>query len=114
MQDSSMQRQWQSSHIGGANAAYVDELYESYLTDPNSVPEDWRVYFEKLPSVDTAVESDVPHAAVREYFLLQAKNRSRVQKFGAGAVSTEHERRQVRVLHLIAAYRNREIGRAHV
>ena len=107
MQDSSMQRQWQSSHIGGANAAYVDELYESYLTDPNSVPEDWRVYFEKLPSVDTAVESDVPHAAVREYFLLQAKNRSRVQKFGAGAVSTEHERRQVRVLHLIAAYRNR-------
>ena len=28
MQDSSMQRQWQSSHIGGANAAYVDELYE--------------------------------------------------------------------------------------
>ena len=69
MQDSSMQRQWQSSHIGGANAAYVDELYESYLTDPNSVPEDWRVYFEKLPSVDAAVESDVPHAAVREYFL---------------------------------------------
>src|SRR5699024_11821241 len=34
-------------------------------------------------------------------------NRSRVQKFGASAVSTEHERRQVRVLHLIAAYRNR-------
>src|SRR5690606_17451706 len=31
----------------------------------------------------------------------------RVQKMGAGAVSSEHERRQVRVLHLIAAYRNR-------
>ncbi|ASK34034.1 2-oxoglutarate dehydrogenase E1 component [Alcanivorax sp. N3-2A] len=107
MQDSSMYRQWQSSHIGGANAAYVDELYESYLIDPNSVPEDWRVYFEKLPSVDGAVESDVPHSAVREHFLLEAKNRSRVRKFGAGAVSSEHERRQVRVLHLIAAYRNR-------
>lgn len=107
MQDSSMQRQWQSSHIGGANAAYVDELYESYLIDPNSVPEDWRSYFEKLPSVNSAAESEVPHSAIREYFLLQAKNRSRVQKFGAGAVSTEHERRQVRVLHLIAAYRNR-------
>jgi 2-oxoglutarate dehydrogenase E1 component len=102
-----MYRQRQSSHIGGANAAYVDELYESYLTDPNSVPEDWRAYFEKLPSVDGAVESDVPHSAVREHFLLEAKNRSRVRKFGAGAVSSEHERRQVRVLHLIAAYRNR-------
>ncbi|MDF1821268.1 MAG: 2-oxoglutarate dehydrogenase E1 component [Alcanivoracaceae bacterium] len=107
MQDSSMHRQWRSSHIGGANAAYVDELYESWLTDPNSVPEDWRAYFEKLPPLETAVESDVPHSAIREYFLLQAKNRSRVQRLGAGAVSTEHERRQVRVLHLIAAYRNR-------
>ena len=107
MQDSSMFRQRRSSHIGGVNAAYVDELYESWLTDPNSVPEDWRAYFEKLPTVDSAVESDVPHSAIREYFLLQAKNRSRVQKFGASAVSTEHERRQVRVLHLIAAYRNR-------
>lgn len=68
MQDSSMQRQWQSSHLGGANMAYVDELYESYLTDPNSVPEDWRAYFEKLPSVNGAVESDVPHGPVREYF----------------------------------------------
>ena len=56
MQDSSMYRQWQSSHIGGSNAAYVDELYESYLTDPNSVPEDWRAYFEKLPS-NGAVEA---------------------------------------------------------
>ncbi len=107
MQDSSMYRQWQSSHIGGANAGYVDELYESYLTDPNSVPEDWRAYFEKLPSVEGTMGSDVPHSAVREYFLLEAKNRSRVQKMGASAVSSEHERRQVRVLHLISAYRNR-------
>jgi 2-oxoglutarate dehydrogenase E1 component len=107
MQDSSMYRQWGSSHISGANAAWVDDLYEDWLTDPNSVPEDWRAYFEKLPAVDGAVESDVPHSTVRDYFLLQAKNRSRVQKFGAAAVSSEHERRQVRVLHLIAAYRNR-------
>jgi 2-oxoglutarate dehydrogenase E1 component len=107
MQDSSMYRDWNSSHLGGANSAYVDELYEDWLTDPNAVPQDWRAYFEKLPSLETAIESDVPHSAVKEYFLLQAKNRSRVQKFGAGSVSTEHERRQVRVLHLIAAYRNR-------
>src|SRR5699024_2650441 len=107
MQDSSMQQQWTSSHLGGNNAAYVDELYESYLADPNSIPEDWRVYFDKLPSVEGTVEAEMSHKAVREHFLLEAKNRSRVQKMGAGAVSTEHERRQVRVLHLIAAYRNR-------
>ena len=107
MQQGSMHRQWATSHLGGVNSAYVDELYEDYLTDPNSVPEDWRAFFEKLPAADTSVEADMPHSTVREYFLLQAKNRARVQKFGPGAVSTEHERRQVRVLHLIAAYRNR-------
>jgi len=107
MQDSSMYRDWNSSHLGGANSAYVDELYEDWLTDPNSVPQDWRAFFEKLPANDATVESDIPHTAVREYFLLQAKNKSRVEKFGASAVSSEHERRQVRVLHLIAAYRNR-------
>lgn len=107
MRDSSMYRQWASSHIAGVNAAYVDELYEAWLTEPNSVPEDWRNYFEKLPAQNDQVEADVPHKAVREYFILQAKNRSRVQKFGPSAVSNEHERRQVRVLHLIAAYRNR-------
>src|SRR5699024_4946437 len=96
-----------SSHLGGNNSAYVDELYESYLADPNSIPEDWRAYFDKLPSVEGNIESDTSHKAIREHFLLEAKNRSRVQKFGASAVSTEHERRQVRVLHLIAAYRNR-------
>lgn len=107
MQDSSMRQQLASSHLGGNNSAYVDELYESYLADPNSIPEDWRAYFDKLPSVEGNIESDTSHKAIREHFLLEAKNRSRVQKFGASAVSTEHERRQVRVLHLIAAYRNR-------
>ena len=91
MQDSSMYRQWQSSHIGGSNAAYVDELYESYLTDPNSVPEDWRAYFEKLPS-NGAVESDVPHSAVREYFLLEAKN-----KWTSGAQTRRANRLEDRV-----------------
>ncbi len=26
----------------GGNAAYVEELYELYLHDPNAVPEEWR------------------------------------------------------------------------
>jgi 2-oxoglutarate dehydrogenase E1 component len=101
-----MYRQWASSHLGGNNTAYVDELYESFLTDPNTVPADWRTYFEKLP-LPSGSEPDVPHAAIREHFLLQARNRSRVQKIGSGSVSSAHERRQVGVLHLISAYRNR-------
>src|SRR5699024_4452721 len=67
----------------------------------------WRVDSGKLPGLEGTVGAEMAHKAVLEHFLLEAKNRSRVQKMGAGAVSSEHERRQVRVLHLIAAYRNR-------
>ncbi|MBU2325120.1 MAG: hypothetical protein KJ884_19385, partial [Gammaproteobacteria bacterium] len=45
MQESVMQRMWNSAHLSGGNAAYVEELYELYLHDPNAVPEEWRTYF---------------------------------------------------------------------
>ena len=32
------------------SAPYIESLYESYLDNPQSVPEDWRIYFETLPS----------------------------------------------------------------
>ncbi|MBT3410203.1 MAG: hypothetical protein HN430_05870, partial [Halieaceae bacterium] len=51
MQESSMELLWRSSHIAGGNATYVEDLYESYLKDPNGVPEQWRDYFDKLPLV---------------------------------------------------------------
>ena len=50
MQESVMQRMWSSAHLSGGNAAYVEELYELYLHDPNAVPEEWRTYFQKLPA----------------------------------------------------------------
>ncbi len=42
MQDSIMERLWRTSHISGGNAAYVEDLFEDYLVDPNAVPEVWR------------------------------------------------------------------------
>ena len=36
MQESVMQRMWNSAHLSGGNAAYVEELYELYLHDPNA------------------------------------------------------------------------------
>ena len=32
------------------SAPYIESLDESYLDNPQSVPEDWRIYFETLPS----------------------------------------------------------------
>ena len=39
----------ESSHLAGANATYVEELYELYLSDPDSVSDEWRSVFEELP-----------------------------------------------------------------
>lgn len=106
MQESVMQRMWDSAHLSGGNAAYVEELYELYLHDPNAVPEEWRTYFQKLPT-DGSAATDVSHSTIRDHFVLLAKNSRRAQPVSAGAVSSEHEKKQVEVLRLIQAYRMR-------
>ena len=68
-----MLRQWSTSQLSAENAAYVEELYEQFLVSPQSVPEDWRSYFEKLPRVD-GIAQDTPHKGIREQFRLLAKN----------------------------------------
>jgi 2-oxoglutarate dehydrogenase E1 component len=106
MQESVMQRMWESAHLSGGNAAYVEELYELYLHDPNAVPEEWRTYFQKLPT-DGSGTTDVSHSTIRDHFVLLAKNSRRAQPVSAGTVSSEHEKKQVEVLRLIQAYRMR-------
>lgn len=106
MQESMMQRMWNSAHLSGGNAAYVEELYELYLHDPNAVPEEWRTYFQKLPT-DGSAATDVSHSTVRDHFVLLAKNQRRAQPVSAGSVSSEHEKKQVEVLRMIQAFRMR-------
>ena len=110
MQESSMELLWRSSHIAGGNATYVEDLYESYLKDPNGVPEQWRDYFDKLPRVesDFVQIEDVPHSVVRERFAQISKMRVRTEATVAhDSQATEYERKQVRVVQLISAYRQR-------
>jgi len=112
MDDGLMYQQWSTSHLFGGNSSYVEELFESYLADPNSVPEEWRENFDKLPRVEGNIEQDVPHSTVREHFLYLAKNSSRAQPLVVSSVTTEHEKKQVKVLQLITAYRVRGHQRA--
>ena len=41
-----MQQYRSNSYLFGGNAPYVEELYEAYLDNPGSVPDNWRGYFE--------------------------------------------------------------------
>ncbi len=115
MLEGSMQSRWRSSHISGGNAMYVEQLYEAYLMDPNAVPVEWRSYFERLPRVHGS-EQDIPHSTVREYFERLAKQHARGVKPEPSEhlAATEYERKQVSVVQLIGAYRQRGHQRANL
>ena len=40
-----------NSYLFGGNAPYVEEMYEAYLDNPGSVPDNWRAYFDALQNV---------------------------------------------------------------
>ena len=107
MPDSEMQQLWSTSHLSGGNASYVEELYELYLHDPNSVAEEWRSYFDKLPQLNGSTGSDISHSTIREHFLSLAQSNRRPQAVSGGQVSSERDKKQVGVLRLIQAYRMR-------
>ena len=101
---------WATSHISGPNADYVETLYEQYLIDPNSIHSEWRDYFDRLPMVetDTVNMHDVPHSVVCEQFAEISKMRVRTEStVSHDTRATEHERKQVCVVQLISAYRQR-------
>jgi len=66
-----MQEYRSNSYLFGGNAPYVEEMYEAYLDNPGSVPDNWRAYFDALqnvPAADGSAACDVAHAPVVESF----------------------------------------------
>ncbi|MGF1724159.1 2-oxoglutarate dehydrogenase E1 component [Photobacterium nomapromontoriensis] len=103
MQNGVMKTWLESSHLAGANATYVEDLYELYLSDPELVDEEWRHIFSDLPVVnETVVEQ--PHSRVRDYFRRLAKETTYLS---ANVSDPDVDAKQVRVLQLINAYRFR-------
>jgi len=98
----------QNSYLFGGNAPYVEELYEAYLDNPGSVPDNWRSYFDQLqhmPATDgQPATRDQAHAPIVESFAIRAKTIGFVQRAKESdlAVATK----QVHVQSLIAAYRS--------
>ncbi len=97
-----------NSYLFGGNAPYVEEMYEKYLENPGSVPDNWRGYFDALqhvPAVDGTDARDVPHQPVINAFAERAKQGGTRVVVAAGADS-DLGRKRVAVQQLIAAYRN--------
>ncbi len=102
-----MQALQRTSLLDGGNGAYLESLYESYLQDPDSVDDHWRNYFDALPRVNGHDAGDVVHSELRrEFSRLTGRLRGhRIARLTGARL--DHERKQVRVLQLINAYRFR-------
>ncbi len=86
-----------TSTLFGANAPFIEELYEQYLADPASVSPQWRAYFDEL----RGGADDVAHAPVVASFVELAKNR----RVAGAMVDATTMHKQVLVLRLISKYR---------
>ncbi len=99
-----MQQMLGNSYLFGANAPFIEELYESYLDNPASVSDVWRDYFDRLqnlPGADNGAGPDVAHAPIVASFAQRAKLGT-LRPTSASAVA---DKKQVAVLQLINAYR---------
>jgi len=108
MQQSVMKAWWDSSHMAGGNATYIEEMYEAYLDDAQSVSDEWRGIFENLPKLD-GVEVESKHSLVRDQFRTLAAL-GPAARAGSGATQSNisgGDDKQVKVLQLINAFRFR-------
>lgn len=96
-----------NSYLFGGNAPYVEELYESYLNNPGSVPDHWREYFDNLQAAPASngdpQTRDVAHAPIVQSFAERSKEGTLQPRLMGGDASTA--RQQVFVQSLVAAYR---------
>ena len=100
-----MMQNRRTSFLFGENVPYIEQLYESYLDDADSVSQEWREYFAALqsaPAVDGSSRADVAHAAIIDRFVELSK---RARPAPAMNESLALAKKQVAVQSLVAAYR---------
>jgi 2-oxoglutarate dehydrogenase E1 component len=98
---------WGDSQLAGHNSAYLEDLYEQFLADPDGLPEQWRAYFESLTGTDGAGGEPI-HSAIRQAFRAITREAVLSRQSAASLPGGRlHEEKQVRVLQLINAYRFR-------
>ncbi len=71
MEKKTMKEFQQNSYLAGTNAAYIEELYEEYLKNPDSVDGEWHDYFQGLSQ--GGASPDISHEDIRAQFKTMAR-----------------------------------------
>jgi 2-oxoglutarate dehydrogenase E1 component len=98
-----------STALYGGNAAFIEDLYERYLKDAESVDIAWRRRFDAIrrEAANEAIP-EVPHGPVQENFLrLATESRTRPAARRPTRLEPAAAEKQSSVLRLINAYRYR-------
>ena len=100
-----------TSYLFGGNAPFIEELYDAWLDNPDSVAAEWRRWFDQIQQQGAR---DVAHQPVREAFVRLAYQRPGGNGHAPTAALASVERKQVSVLQLINAYRFLGLRHANV
>ena len=96
----SMKELWGSSHISAGHAAYLEDLYETFIHDPDNLSKEWLDFFTSLPKHPNS-NGEISHQKIIKEF----KNLSRSKVISKTNKSVDE--RQGKVIRLIQSYRNR-------
>jgi 2-oxoglutarate dehydrogenase E1 component len=93
----SMQQEWNNSYLFGSNSDFIEELYELYLEDVNSIDCKWKQYFDSLQD---GINKDINHQQVKQKFTILTSNPHILSNDNQVVNSS-----QSKVYALISAYR---------
>jgi len=92
---------YDTSALYGNNASFVEDLYEQYLENPDSVPESWQKKFSEIRQPN---QHDIPHSPIVERFAqLAVSSPGRLAKLQG--FTEESVKKQSAVARLINQYR---------
>ncbi len=97
--------------LDGANATWLESMYDSYLSNPDSIDPQWRSQFDALGDNDDLLAShEESHSVIQHRFKQAVKSSNyfhqpATQQDACENIDIGYERKQVKVLQLINSFR---------
>jgi 2-oxoglutarate dehydrogenase E1 component len=96
-----------TSALSGNNAAFIEDLYERFLQDPDSIDPAWKRRFEELARASANEAPDISHGPIRSNFERLAREKHHPTRCVSEHLSPAAAEKQAAVLRLINAWRVR-------
>jgi 2-oxoglutarate dehydrogenase E1 component len=104
-----------TSFLAGSNFEFINEFYSDYISDPNSLPESWRKFFDGLSDDEKLIYNDIKGPSwspekklkkLKSSFVKKKENENKSTDINLNSVK-QASKDSVRAIMLIRAYRIR-------